>query len=103
MKNSELLGIWKAIETQLTDAVGFLQDKSGFDIKTNELEIYQEYLQANELELAMYELEAIAYQHGGSDPDFWQRLSKVTTLMELSEKTIEYKSEYEKSLGKNNL
>jgi len=62
-----------------------------------ELKEFQEYLDHNELELAMDELDRIGQQHdcrGG----FWRNLERAATAMKLSERTKEFRQRFQDAI-----
>ena len=71
-----------------------------FNLEQKELKEYQEYLRANELELAMEELEQIAIEHGAKS-GFWRRLQKAAETMGLNNKVEQYEQAFHDALSKN--
>lgn len=99
MNHPRLAKRWKVIEIQLAQAAEFLLEPDKFELEERSLEDYQQYLRANELELAMNELEEIARLHGAKS-GFWRRLKKAATSMELSDKEAEYEEAFHEALAK---
>ena len=99
MTNERLIKQWKTIEIQLVQAASFLLEPKYFKLEQKELKDYEEYLRVNELELAMIELESIAYEHGAKS-GFWRRLQKAAKNMELTTKVEEYEIAFHKALAK---
>jgi hypothetical protein len=100
MSNPVLAKKWKTIEIQLIQAYDFLLKSENFNLEQKELKNYQEFLRANELELAMIELAEIAYEHGANF-GFWQTLQKAAKNMDLTDKVEEYKRALQDTLSKN--
>lgn len=85
----------------LVQASELLFEPKIFKLEQKSIAEYQKYLRANELELAMLELEAIAYEHGAKS-GFWRRLQKAAMTMELQYKVEEYESAFHDALSKSN-
>lgn len=100
MTDPRLIKKWKAIEIQLTQAAEFLIEPERFNLEQKELRDYQEYLRANELELAMNELAEIAYEYGAKS-GFWRSLQKAAKNMELPDKVEEYERAFHDALSRN--
>ncbi len=100
MNDPRLIKKWKAIEIQLIQAADFLLVPKLFELEQKNLNEYQKYLRVNELELAMDELAAIAYEHGAKS-GFWRRLQKAAKNMDLQDKVEEYEQAFHEALSKN--
>jgi len=98
MTDPRLVKKWKAIEIQLRQAAELLLDPEQFVLE--ERKLFQEYLRANELELAMNELAEIAYKYGAKS-GFWRWLQKAAKNMELPEKVEEYERAFHDALSRN--
>ena len=101
MADPRLVKSWKATEVMLTQAADFLLDPDKFTLPEKSLAEHQDYLQVNELELAMLELEAIAREHGAQS-GFWRRLQKAARQMNLHDKVAEYESDFHRVLAESN-
>ena len=102
MVDPKLVKKWKAIEVMLVQAAEFLLEPNRFKLEQKELKDYQEYLRANELQLAMEELEAIAYRYGARS-GFWRRLQKAAINMNLQDKVEEYEQAFHEALSNKNV
>ena len=101
MADPRLAKSWKATEVMLNRAADFLLDPDKFSLPEKSLAEYRDYLQVNELELAMLELEAIAREHGAKS-GFWRRLQKAARQMNLQDKVAEYESDFHRALAESN-
>jgi hypothetical protein len=101
MADPRLVKSWKATEVMLNQAAGFLDDPEKFSLPEKDLAEYRDYIQVNELELAMLELEAVARKHGAKS-GFWRRLQKAARQMSLHDKVEEYEAEFHRALKESN-
>ena len=101
MTDPRLVKKWKVVEIMLVQASEWLFEPNNFKLGQKSMAEYEKYLRANELELAMLELEAIAYKHGAKS-GFWRRLQKAAITMELQYKVDEYESAFHDALSKSN-
>ena len=100
MNNSNLAKKWKSAEIMLSQAAEFLLEPTRFTLAARELEDYEQYIAANELGLAMEELEHIALEFGAKS-GFWRRLKKAAIQMELADKSEEYEMRFHQALSNN--
>ena len=88
--NQELFKIWAEAEQYLLAARATIESPKTGENGFSE-ESFLEYLDHNELGLALTELEGIPIfnevQH-----EFWQLLLNAATIMEIEEKMVEFKS-----------
>jgi len=99
MTEPRLAKSWKVTEIMLRQASDFLLEPGRIAIPEQSLDNYKNYLQVNELELAMLELEQTAREHGAKS-SFWRRLRKAAQEMKLDNKVAEYESEFHKALSR---
>jgi hypothetical protein len=97
MADPKLVKSWKATEVMLNQAADFLHEPDRFSLPEKDLAEYRDYIQVNELELAMLELEAIAREHGAKS-GFWRRLQKAARQMNLHDKVDEYEADFHRAL-----
>ena len=90
---------WKATEVMLHQAAELLLEPDRARIPKTDVFDFQNFIQVNELELAMLELEALAKEHGAKS-GFWRRLQKAARQMKLQHKVDEYESEFHSALSR---
>jgi hypothetical protein len=102
MSHSEQIRRWQEIEAYLRKAAQFLPDlmvsKDG--VKSTQvkdaLRLCFEFLDHNELELALYELEYLG-EENAVPPEYWQNLAAAAKLMELHERANQSMDQFKRS------
>jgi hypothetical protein len=89
MPSEELLQSWQRTRTHLTVAAALLPATSRANPEGGSLQDYAEFLEHNELKLALDELEGLA-QVNAVTPAFWMALAKAAAEMKLSEHERRY-------------
>ena len=89
MADTRLLAHWRNVELQLQQAAAYLADLEHINLEGAALEEFQKFLNVNELEIAMWELEAIAKQHN-VESGFWRKLMIPALSMKLHDKAEEF-------------
>ena len=80
---------WAEVERELERARGYLPSELMENTTTGTLAQYEEFLAANELQLALEELEGVAEQ-STCPPTFWVALKDAAERMELREHVSRY-------------
>lgn len=98
MEKEQLIKHWKIVKVQLDQAAQFLQEPEQVTSEVKQLLVYREFLEHNELELALDELAEVAMNFG-CKPGFWRRLKKPAIQMGLLEKAKEYEELFQEALA----
>ena len=98
MADPRLAKSWKATEIMLNQAAELLACPDEPSDSEDALVQFRTLIAANELELAMLELEAIARQYGARS-GFWRRIQKAARQMDLPDKVAEYESDFHSALA----
>ena len=85
MIDERLLKRWKITRTLLSEAAKQLSAADGFAL-------YEEYIEHNELELALSTLEDLA-KHTPVDSAFWRNLKRAADVMGLRERSMAFRQQ----------
>ena len=86
---SNLKEIWGEVTNLLQEARGYLSPESSLIEEINDSE-FRSYLEHNELELALDEIERLSDDFEPLPREFWQCLVKAANRMELSDHSKRY-------------